>query len=64
MFTEWLFPLFNLLHLLHSLSGSSSDQVPTKAVSYLRKFVLKISLFDSRVDIRMGVIFPSLLRHG
>ena len=33
-------------------------------VSYLRDFVLEIILFDSRVDIRMDVIFPSLIRQG
>lgn len=78
MFIEWLqylrpcvkyfFPLFNFLYLfrciLKLLSFSSSfPQVPTNIISYWGDFVLEITLFDSRVDRRQGVIFPSLTRH-
>lgn len=50
-------------YVCFSILGSSSfPQIPTKVESYLGDFVRKIMRFDSRVDIRMGTTFPSLLR--
>ena len=58
--------LFNLLYLLHNISGSSSSflQFPRKVVSYLGDFILEIVFFflNSKTDIRMGVLVQSLIR--